>query len=142
MFSALVHAFLVLQLISFGPSTSDATYCRRVEPLSPNLTVSRPTEIRGTIRDQTGAPFANSPVQLRIWVSAEKQASFDETKTDDQGTFRLHEVPPSKYRLLASPNRAFAQPTELTCGKESSCQLDMTLIGNPTDLPASQCPIR
>jgi hypothetical protein len=62
--------------------------------------------------------------------------------TDDKGHFDLGIVRPGKYRLLASPNRAFKQPPSLYCPNGHECELKITLVANPTDQLDFNCPIR
>jgi hypothetical protein len=84
--------------------------CALFEPLKPNLVLSSNTAIHGTIRDQTKAPFSNSPIQLRKYLSGTKQVSIETVQTEAQGNFDLGIVKAGDYRLLLSPDRAFAQP--------------------------------
>jgi hypothetical protein len=62
--------------------------------------------------------------------------------TDGAGHFDLGIVKPGKYRLLASPNRGFKQPSTLQCQDGDMCELKITLVLNPSDMPAASCPIR
>jgi hypothetical protein len=123
------------------PLPSSAEECARFEPLKPNLVLSSNTAIRGTIRDQTKAPFGSSPIQLRKYVSETKQVSIKTVQTDAQGNFDLGIVEAGDYRLLLSPHRSFAQPQELKC-LARECQLDVTLMVNPSDEVTTNCPIR
>ena len=98
--------------------------------------------MKGRIKDQSGEVFKNSRVELRDFVSPEKQNMVATTTTDSEGRFEFRYVAKGEYRLLASPSRAFRQPEGMRCSVPSPCVLDMVLEVNPTDLPASQCPIR
>jgi hypothetical protein len=123
------------------PLPSSAEECALWEPLKPNLVLSSDTAIHGTIRDQSAAPFSNSPIQLRKYLSETKQVSIKSVQTDAQGNFDLGIVNAGHYRLLLSPNRGSAQPQKLDC-LARECKLDITLIANPTDSVTANCPIR
>jgi hypothetical protein len=96
----------------------------------------------GTIRDQTAAPLTSSRVELRRYISERKQVSVRVVSTDGNGHFDLGIVKSGKYRLLVSPHRVFKQPAELKCQNGNTCDLKITLISNPTDMPDAPCPIR
>jgi hypothetical protein len=126
------------QLVQNGPSAPD--FCEKVEHLTPNLRVTEIARISGTLVDDSGAPFKASRVELRNFISAKQQASVKIVTTDEHGRFDLGAVGPGQYRLLASATRAFAQPQTLACAVKA-CQFDIKLHVNPTDLPASVCPV-
>jgi hypothetical protein len=128
------------QVVLLGPQNPN--YCYDVEKIGPNLKLRDQVHIVGTIRDQTTAPFKSSRVELRNYVSQRKQVSVGVVSTDDEGHFDLGNVKPGKYRLLASPSRAFQQPSILRCQNGPECDLKITLIVNATDQPESICPIR
>jgi 5-hydroxyisourate hydrolase-like protein (transthyretin family) len=128
------------QLISFGPPGPH--YCEHVERIKPNLVLSRTTQVGGRIIDQTGAPFVSSIVELRLYLSELRQVSVRKVSTDKDGRFDLTMVAKGKYRLLASSTRAFQQPDWLECGDGDKCLLAITLRVNPSDMPASQCPVQ
>jgi hypothetical protein len=112
------------------------------ELLPPNLTLRTTTIISGRVRDETGAPFKNSEIVLEKLSDSPLQPAYLFTKTDDAGTLTFDEAEPGKYRLLASPSRAFAQPTKLDCYERRDCSLEIVLIANGTDLPYASCPVR
>ncbi len=112
------------------------------EVLSPNLTLRTATIIRGHVRDETGAAFKNSEIVLKKLSDSPLQPAYLFTKTDDAGTFTFDEAELGKYRLLASPSRAFAQPTKLDCYERRDCNLEIALKANGTDLPYASCPVR
>jgi Carboxypeptidase regulatory-like domain len=126
------------QRVEIGPP--DSHYCDRIK-VAPNLIVKRDAEISGRLIDASGEPFRHSPVELRIFISATKQLGFKTVKTDDDGHFQIDSVKAGKYRLIASPTRAFQQPAQLQCDDER-CEFAITLTVNPTDMPDSQCPVR
>jgi hypothetical protein len=128
------------QLIQFGSNNPD--YCLNVEHIKPNLDLSAAVQLRGRITDQTGAPFQNTTVELRRYVSEVQQVSVKKGTTDADGNVDLQIVAKGQYRLLASPSRAFKQPDKLECTSGDKCSLSITLQASPTDLPSSQCPIR
>jgi 5-hydroxyisourate hydrolase-like protein (transthyretin family) len=141
-------AFLVIalagsaagQLVQIGPN--DPHYCTNVEHIKANLHVPSSIQLTGHVEDETGAPFKNSRIELRRYASEARQVRTANANTDDNGDFDLGDVSKGDYRLLASPTRAFKQPDEIWCNSGHKCFLRITLKGNPTDLPASQCPIR
>ena len=131
------------QVVSIGhDSRSLKEYCDDVEPLYPNLVLTRDTKITGRITDQTMEPFRNSAIQVRRFVSATKQVPAKKASTDDNGNFDLGTVKRGKYRLLLSPSRAFKQPEKLECWANKECSLNAVLIVNPTDQLTTNCPIR
>jgi len=128
------------QVIQIGPNDPD--YCYKIEKIRPNLALQEEVHIVGGVRDQTGAPFQNSRMELRKYVSQRKQITARVVSTDSGGHFDLGIVRPGNYRLLASPNRTFKQPPTLQCHDGKNCELQITLVANPTDQPDSSCPIR
>jgi hypothetical protein len=128
------------QVVQTGQS--DPNFCYKIEKIRPNLELSKPTHVSGTISDQALAPLANSRVELRTFISQIEQVSVAVVSTDNAGHFDLGTVKTGKYRLLASPLRAFAQPDKLVCANSGTCELKVTLAVNPTDMPISSCPVR
>ena len=128
------------QFVQTGPD--DPNFCYKVEKIRPNLKLSKPTQISGTISDQALAPLPNSRVELRKYISERNQLSVEVVSTDAAGHFDLGLVKPGEYRLLASPLRAFAQPAKLLCPPDAPCDLKIVLAATPTDQPTSVCPIR
>ena len=129
------------QLVQIGPP--DPNFCEKIEKqLKPNLELTSPLIVRGLIVDQTGAPFKFSRVELRQYVSAKQQRSIKAVSTDANGRFELGEVAAGRCRLLASPNRTFQQPTNVVCNEKSTCDVQLILKVNSTDLPESVSPIR
>jgi len=128
------------QLVRVGPHDPD--YCYEVEKIRPNLELRDQVRVVGTIRDQTTAPFTSSRVESRRYISQRKQESVRIVSTDGNGHFDLGIVKSGRYRLLASPHRGFKQPSELECQSGNACDLNITLVVNPTDMPDAPCPIR
>jgi hypothetical protein len=112
------------------------------EQAKANLGLRTATVITGQVRDETGAPFKNSEIRLRSVSVSSVQPEELQTRSDEEGRFRLDEAEPGSYRLLASPNRGFAQPGLLDCFENMQCKLEITLTANPTDQPYARCPIR
>ena len=102
------------------PPRATPEYCSEVEPLQPNLTVTTDSRVRGKITDQTTAPFHNSPIELRRFVSPTKQVPGKKASTDNDGKFDLGVVKRGKYRLLLAPHRGFKQPEKLECGRKTA----------------------
>jgi hypothetical protein len=128
------------QVVQTGPVDPD--WCYKIENVNPNLTVQKAVRIFGTVEDQSGAPFRNSRMELRKYVSPRKQVSVRVLSTDAHGRFDFGPVEPGKFRLLASPNRQFQQPSALQCHDGPSCELDIKLVVNSTDQLDASCPIR
>ena len=142
--SVLVAVFLVspafAQLVQTGPIDPDN--CYRIEKIRPNLVLREKAHLVGSVRDSTNAPFQNSPVELRKYISQREQVIVRMTLTDGSGHFDLGIVKPGAYRLLASHTRAFKQPSAVQCPNGSRCDLEITLVAGPTDQPDASCPIR
>ena len=124
-----------------GPPPSDPEYCACVEPLRPNLILKEDTAVKGRVTDQTTAPFKNSPIELRRFISAVKQETVKKVATDADGKFNLGTVKRGEYRLLLAPTRGFKQAEKLECSS-GTCVLETVLIVSPSDEFASSCPIR
>jgi len=129
------------QIVSIGSDSPNPNYCADLR-VKANLHIQSPVRATGKIEDQTGAPFKNSSVELRRYISETKQRTQLKVSTDSQGKFDLGTVPKGEYRLLASPTRAFKQPEEMWCKPDEQCRLEIVLIANPTDQFDGQCPIK
>jgi hypothetical protein len=125
-----------------GPPPATREYCLSMETIAPNLKLAQDTVVRGKISDQTTAPFAHSPVELRSFISESKQVTVKEVVTDDDGNFDLGVVKQGPYRLLLAPHRGFKQPAHRECWEAKTCTLNAVLIASPTDQFVTQCPIR
>jgi hypothetical protein len=128
------------QLVEVGPGPPDPHYCDKVK-VDPNLVLSQDARISFRLVDQSGAAFENSLVELRLYISPTKQSTVAKVTPDHNGQFRFDSMKAGKYRLIASPTRAFQQPSELRCDS-NECDFAITLRVNPTDMPDSQCPVR
>ena len=124
-----------------GPDANVEDKCSS-EVLPPNLVLQTRTVITGDVRDETGAPFKNSVVVLRKVSDSPLQPGQLDAKTDANGAFTFDEAEPGNYRLLASPNRAFAQPEKLDCYERRNCNLEIVLKANGTDRPYAGCTVR
>jgi len=140
MFFVAAVAPALAQLVQIGPN--DPHYCDNVEHVKPNLVLSRATHVGGRVTDQTGAPFKNSLVELRLYESESRQISIRKVQTDEGGHFNLNLVDKGQYRLLASPSRAFRQVEKLDCEGRDPCTLLITLQVSPSDQPDSPCPVK
>ena len=127
------------QLVQVRPT--DPTYCQNLR-VRPNLVLHTEEVIAGRIIDQSGAPFKNSRVELRAYRSETEQPLVEATATDHDGRFWLRKARAGRYRLLASPTRAFKQPESLMCSNSGDCTLTITLQVNATDTSDSQCPVK
>ena len=112
-----------------GPPLGNPEYCGSIEPLRPNLVLPVNTTVQGRVTDQTSAPFKNSPVELRRFISESKQERVKKLSTDADGAFDLGTVKRGEYRLLLSPHRGFTQPEKMECSSRT-CTLDVVLIVN------------
>jgi hypothetical protein len=128
----------IVEVPRSGPG--DSNYCQKIE-VKPNLVLRQETRIAGRVTDATGAPFQTSQIEIRTYLSPTGQKKLQVTKTDQDGRFRLETVPEGKYRLLASPTRAFQQPDPLVC-ERSECELNIVLQASPSDTYGYNCPIR
>lgn len=126
------------QLVQIGPP--DPHHCGRLK-VKPNLMMEQDADITGRSIDGSGAPFRDSPVELRLFISPTKQTNTKSVLTDADGHFRIDAVKAGKYRLIASPARVFQQPESLRCVNKQ-CELSITLQASPTDMPDYQCPVR
>jgi 5-hydroxyisourate hydrolase-like protein (transthyretin family) len=134
----LLYLLWSAQVVSLGSGSPD---CKAIEKVQPNLELRQQTEVKGSIKDQAGAPLKNSRVELRRYLSEAQQETVKVIHTNKNGEFKLGQIEPGKYRLLASPTRAFKQPDNLKCD-EKSCSLSIVLEANATDQPDSLCPVR
>ena len=130
------------QLAQGGVSRATPEYCSQVEQIHPNFAPAEDVLVRGRITDQTTAPFQNSPIELRRFISEHKQVTVKKVSTDANGKFDLGLVKHGDYRLLLSPHRGFKQAEKLECSSTRDCILDAVLVVNPTDGPAASCPVR
>jgi hypothetical protein len=126
------------QLVQIG--TPDAHHCERLK-VKPNLILEQDADIAGRLNDGSGAPFRDSPIELRLFISPTKQTNTKSVLTDADGHFRIDGVKAGKYRLIASPTRVFQQPESLHCVSKQ-CELSIALHSSPTDMPDYQCPVR
>jgi 5-hydroxyisourate hydrolase-like protein (transthyretin family) len=110
--------------------------------VKPNLELRTKRHVAGTVKDQSGAPFAQSRVLIQKFRDNEESTTFKEVMTDEQGRFDFGTVGAGRYRFLPSPNRAFKQPKRVSCGAEDICELDLTLEVNPSDQAFMNCPIQ
>jgi hypothetical protein len=112
------------------------------EVVRPNLVLRAPTIISGQVKDETGAPLRRSQIELKKLSNSILQPARLDVKTDEEGRFTFDEAEPGDYRLLASPNRAFAQPEKLDCYGLRNCRFEIVLNANATDLPCALCPVQ
>lgn len=125
------------QVVHLCCTTDD---CKNLQ-VRPNLQMVNSTHLFGVLRDQSGAPFKRSRVELRRWNSATEQITLKVVTTDDSGLFDMGQIEAGKYRFLPSPTGAFRQPDSLSCPQDE-CPLELVLQVNPTDTVESVCPIR
>jgi 5-hydroxyisourate hydrolase-like protein (transthyretin family) len=112
------------------------------EKVTANLVLETPTVITGLVKDETSAPFENSDIRLTKLDGSIVQSPQLETKTDEKGRFQFEEAEPGTYRLLASPNRGFAQPDKVNCYQRPRCNLEIVLKVNPSEQPYAGCPVK
>jgi hypothetical protein len=116
--------------------------CEKAERIKPNFELDHNVMLEGQVHDQNGAPFRNSVVELRRYENETTQKVVIQTKTDADGYFNLGYIHGGRYRLLASPTRAFKQAEKLECGIGRECSLPIVLEAEQTDSPIAQCPVR
>lgn len=117
------------------------------ETVAPNLTVSRPVKLTGTLKDPTGAPirYQKSSIQVR---NAKGGKVISSTSLDEKGTFSLGIVPAGEFRLIAfwehdrkiSRLPLFDQPKPEICPGDKECHLDIVLAVHGTDQRFEFCP--
>jgi hypothetical protein len=112
------------------------------EKVHPNLEVKVKQRISGELKDQSGAAFGLSQVQLRTAKGSDKFIPYRTVTTDREGHFDLGLVDPGRYRFLPSPSRAFKQPKQVDCFEGEACELQLALEANPTDQTFVGCPIQ
>ena len=127
------------QLIQVRPPQT--VHCLRDETITPNLRVARQSHIFGVVGDASGETWKRSPVELKIYVSNTKQIFMKKVITDESGKFDLGNVDAGSYRILASPTRAFKQPSPQVC-EQHECSLRIMLSPASTDQPTFNCPVR
>jgi hypothetical protein len=141
-------AFLMVALAapamaqSVSPGQPVPVDCERLERIKPNLVLSGWVLLGGRIRDSNGDPVKGSIVELRLFENEYRQTFVKKVTTDDEGLFRLGMIPKGRYRLLASPTRAFKQVDWLDCGSGGECSLPIVLEADRTDMPIARCPVR
>ena len=99
----------ICQTVHIGPI--DPNFCATAEHIKPNLELDRTTRVSGRVIDQSGAPFKKSRIELRKYMSEERQITAKTVLTDQNGKFDLDATKPGKYRLLASLTLASIQAT-------------------------------
>jgi hypothetical protein len=119
----------------------EANDCEKMEQIRPNLILDQDSHIHGRVTDAKDVPLKNSRVELRRYVSDKKQVLLKGVNTDENGVFELGKVDAGKYRLLASPTRAFKQPGILQCFIDE-CDFDIVLQPNEGEAATSDCPVR
>lgn len=73
-------------------------------PLALSVSFRRTGTVAGTVRDESGKPVAGVPVLLIVAVAGPMQVVLSGS-SDPRGEYRLNEVPPGKFRVLAWPER-------------------------------------
>jgi len=136
---SLIFVYMLLQGAIIGGLPKD--YCQKLEKIRPNLVLDSDATISGKITDMFDVPLENSQVELRQYVNEREQTSVTVVRTDLSGRFSLGEIKRGKYRLLASPNRAFRQPELLHCSG-GTCEFSIKLQVKSTDGPDSACLVR
>src|SRR6266496_4045012 len=80
------------------PTKAEIDRLCQSEKVAPNLVLREPTRLIGRVTDIQGVPLKKSQVELRRYVSKEKQVRLKAVTTDDNGNFDLgkRRVPPSR----------------------------------------------
>jgi hypothetical protein len=144
---ALATAVLIVAMnatTSVGQNVADLPCSAEV--IWPNLTIARKTDLLGSVRDVTGAPFCGE-YQVVIRDRSSK-SELRKVNSSSRGEFKFADVPAGAYRpvLFKTMNgrklrpAGFDQPTEQRCGNEQSCFLNITLAEHGSDLPYEFCP--
>jgi hypothetical protein len=111
------------------------------EKVDANLKIQAKQRVSGEVKDQSGAAFALSRVELRAYKEAHKFVAYRTVMTDREGHFDFGLVAAGKYRFLPSPSRAFRQP-KVDCVEGEACELNLELEANPTHQLFYECPIQ
>ena len=112
------------------------------ETVKVNLEVKVKQHLSGELKDQSGAPFELSKVQIRKPERKGKFVAYKTVTTDKIGRFDFGLIDKGKYRFLPSPNRRFKQPANASCFEGPECDLKLILELNPTDQEFAGCPIQ
>ncbi len=129
-----------------------AEICRE-EKAPPNLSVSKPVRLAGTLRDETGAfvdfdkevPGTRTIVQIR---DAEKGTVLFESALEKGGQFQFGSIPAGSFRLVAiwtKDNKVKRlpladQPRTMSCTEATECRVDAVIHFHGTDNPIDMCP--
>jgi hypothetical protein len=113
-----------------------------MEKVHANLEIKVKRRVSGELKDQSGAAFGLSQVQLRTSKGSDTFVRYRIVTTDQDGHFDFGLVDPGKYRFLPSPSRAFKQPKQLDCLEGKACERKLVLEVNPTDQLFAGCPIQ
>jgi hypothetical protein len=119
----------------------ESSDCEKLEQIKPNLVLSLDSHIHGRVTDGKEVPLKNSRVELRRYISEKKQVLLKGVNTDENGVFELGKIEAGKYRLLASPTRAFKQPGNLECFIDE-CDFDIVLQPAESEAATAACPVR
>ncbi len=111
------------QVAEGGASRATPEYCSQVELIHPNFTPAEDVLVRGRITDQTTAPFQNSPIELRRFISERKQVTVKKVSTDADGKFDLGLVKHGDYRLRKS---GCSQGSSTTANRRTSSAFSCT----------------
>jgi hypothetical protein len=117
------------------------------EKVTPNLSISKPVKLNGTLLDETGAPiiFERTLVQIR---DQKTDAVLLSAPPDEKGKFDLGRVPAGEFRFIAVQLRAGKtvrlpladQPKALICSDDAECRLKIVIHFHGTDNPIDFCP--
>jgi hypothetical protein len=112
------------------------------ENVHANLEVKVKQRVSGELKDQSGAAFGLSQVQLRASKGSGKFVTYRTVTTDRKGRFDFGLVDSGRYRFLPSPSRAFKQPKQVDRFEGEACELKIVLTTNPSDQQFAGCPIQ
>jgi len=117
------------------------------EKVLPNLTITQPVTLEGTLFDQSGAPIAFEKTFIQV-RDARTNNALASAQLDSEGRFDLGKIPRGTFRLIAFRQKGevvsrlplFDEPQSITCGAAVECKVKITLKIHGTDQPFETCP--
>ena len=117
------------------------------EIVTPNLSITKPVKLIGSISDTTGSPIQYNKTIIQV-RNLKKDTVLSSAVLDELGRFDLGIVPVGNYRLVVFRMEGkkvirlplFDQPKPVSCLSEKECKLEIVLALHGTDQPFEFCP--